>query len=108
MANAMAEIIEETRKRFEKGQYYMVCIFIFHDLKSDKWINPFFSLTPADAIRGTINLLKKPGTNISDFPNDFVLYQTGSISEEDGRTISLPDPILIVACSSLKTPEVQN
>lgn len=85
----------------------MLCIFIFHDIKSGAWVNPFFCPTATDAVRATMNALKKPGTNLSDFPEDFVLYQTGSIDEDDGRLHPFPDPTLIVACSSLKNKEPQ-
>jgi len=84
-----------------------MCIFIFHDLKSNTWVNPFLCPTAHDAIRATIGAVNKPGTNLSDFSADFVLYQSGSISDEDGRLNPFPDPVLITPCSSLKKSETK-
>jgi len=106
VANATSETLEELRQQFEKGSK-MLGIFIFLDVKSKKWINPFVMDTAADAVRAVSNTVNKPGTNLSDFPADFVLYQSGAIDEDDGRLIALPDPTLIIACASLKKLEVQ-
>lgn len=80
----------------------MTPIFIFHDLKADKWINPFFAPNMNDAIRSVQQLLKKGGHFLAEYPQDYVLYQTGSISEDDGRLIPFPDPLMIQPLSTLK------
>lgn len=82
-----------------------MCIFIFHDIKSGAWVNPFLCPTAHDAIRATIGAVNKAGTNLSDFPADFALYQSGSISDEDGRLTPFADPVLIGACSSFKNKQ---
>lgn len=80
----------------------MKCIFCFHDIASDIFINPFIADNSNDAIRAVSQLVNKPGNNMADFPQDFVLYQSGTISFEDGRLIPIPDPILIVPIIKLK------
>lgn len=79
----------------------MKCIFVFHDLKSNKWINPFFAETMHDAIRSVMQTISKPGHFLADFHQDYVLYQTGSLDDDDGRLVPFADPILVAKVSSL-------
>jgi len=80
----------------------MICIFVFHDLKANKFINPFFSQNMHDALRSVQTMLRKPGSLLSDYPEDYVLYQSGTIEEDDGRLTPFPDPLLIQTLLSLK------
>lgn len=80
----------------------MKCIFIFHDIASHIYVNPFIADNSMDAIRAVSQLVNKPGNNMADFPQDYVLYQSGTISFEDGRLMPIPDPILITPILKLK------
>lgn len=80
----------------------MKSIFCFHDIASDIFVNPFIADNSVDAIRAVSALVNKSGNNMADYPQDFVLYQSGTISFEDGRITPIPDPILITPIIKLK------
>lgn len=102
-ANAASETLVNRESGSQKQRKKMdTSVFIFHDLKAKTFISPFFAANMHDALRSVKNILQKNGNLLADYPEDYVLYQTGVINHEDGRLIPLPDPILIQSLKSLK------
>jgi len=79
----------------------MLNIFCIKDIKHDSYANPFFCKSVPDAMRQIIMALDNPNSMLAKFPHDFVLYCSGSFTEDDGRVVSFPDPQMIAPVADL-------
>lgn len=79
----------------------MLNIFAIKDIKHDSFANPFFSKNVPEAMRQIIMATDNPNSILAKFPQDFVLYQSGSFMEDTGRLVEFEDPVMISPVSSL-------
>lgn len=80
----------------------LIHLFSFKDLKTGKFMPPFFSNSDEDAKRQCSSIVNFSNSLICKFPEDYQLYFIGTFSEDTGIIVSVT-PELICECSSLKT-----
>lgn len=59
-------------------------VFSILDIKAKTYCKPFVDTTPASAIRSFGQAVNDPQSQISKFPEDYILYQIGEFSETTG------------------------
>lgn len=60
-------------------------VFSVYDMKSEAYMPPFFAPTSASAIRSFSDAVHKDGSVFNKHPEDFVLYEIGTFSEQSGE-----------------------
>lgn len=71
-----------------------------HDVKADYFSPPFFARSRNEGIRSFADAAKDPQSRVNQYPDDFVLYQIGSFSDDSARFIPLDVPDRI--CSAFE------
>ncbi|AXH73206.1 MAG: nonstructural protein [Microviridae sp.] len=59
-------------------------IFCVYDNKSTVFANPFVSQNTATALRDFQTAATDPQSNLSQYPEDFILFEIGSFDEDKG------------------------
>jgi len=77
--------------------------FAILDVKANAFMTPFFHATPGQAIRDFSAAVRKGGSVISDYPDDFTLYHIGIFDDLSG----LLEPVNPPAFLSRATEHVQ-
>lgn len=69
----------------------MKFLFSVYDTKAAVFSNPFTSVNKFTAIRDFQNAVNDPQSNISQYPDDYILYELGSFDDITGEvTASTP------------------
>lgn len=77
-------------------------MFCVYDSKSKAYGTPFFAKTSGEAERSFQQAVRDPKTLISQYPEDFDLFHTGSFDELTGRLIALDSPVHMIKAVQLK------
>lgn len=82
-------------------------IVAVYDLKARAYALPFFVAHVDVAVRGLSMQVNTPGNAMSMHPEDYLLYQLGTWSDEDASIKMLPQPVQVcVAVQLRKAPVV--
>lgn len=77
-------------------------MFSVKDNKSGLFFNPQVNVHRANVIRGLQQELKNPESVISQYPEDYTLYELGQFNDETGEVISKTSPEMVINCVDLK------
>jgi len=69
----------------------MLVVCSIRDAKAD-FHQPFFVKTKGEALRGLMDILSDPNSNIHKYPEDFALFYLGTFDELTGSFALLPQP----------------
>lgn len=62
-------------------------VFSVYDSKVGSYLSPFFVRSKGEAIRGVVNELENPNSNLAKFPADFTLFEIGEYDDEHGTLV---------------------
>lgn len=65
-------------------------IYSVFDVKTQAYMQPFYSLTPGAAIRSFSDALLEPTSMLCKHPEDFHLYQIGEFDDATSAIVSHP------------------
>lgn len=68
-------------------------IFSVYDSKTGAYLQPFFMKTKGAAIRAFTEIVSDKEHQFGKYPADFILFELGSWSEDDGKFVPLSSPI---------------
>lgn len=77
-------------------------MFSIRDSKSEIFNSPFYAKTTSEAERSFRQLTNDPKSTISQFPEDFDLYEVGTYDDNSGKVSPLDTPHHIVKAAVLK------
>lgn len=64
-------------------------MFSIYDTKAKVYNIPFSARTTEEALRMFERLASDKNSMISQFPSDYVLFEVGSFSQDDGKIVSV-------------------
>lgn len=73
-------------------------IYCVRDIKAERYLNPFLSLTDKEAIREIQSVEADKETLIGKFPADFSLYRIGLFDEATAEIIVDDAKVLLYEC----------
>lgn len=59
-------------------------VFAIYDAKVGAFGHPIFVRSEGEAVRSFTTVVRQPGSQIHEFPQDFALYALGSFDEKEG------------------------
>lgn len=81
-------------------------VFSIFDSKAKAWLQPFFCVNAAVAIRMFERAVNDENTDYFRFASDYTLFHVGEWSETDGDLVNFPAKVSLgVAASFLKNRE---
>jgi len=60
-------------------------LFSIHDSKAEAFIQPFFAINPAVAIRQFTTAVNDPTTQFSQTPGDYTLFELGTFEQDNAK-----------------------
>lgn len=67
-------------------------VFAVYDSKLEAYARPFFMQTQGQALRGFMDVVNDPQTEISKHPEDFTLFYLADYNEDSGKFENHPAP----------------
>jgi len=74
-------------------------VFSVRDMKSEAFLQPYFSPTPGAALRAFGDACAKSDSPFYVHPNDYVLFEIGCYDDSDGL-ITAVVPVKMMACAA--------
>lgn len=82
-----------------------VQVYSFHDLKTGFFLPPMFYHNTPDAMRGVKRVSLNEHHPISQFPDDYDLYQLAEFDDNSGTLTSLPKPLRLASVNDCIGPK---
>lgn len=84
----------------------MTNMYAVYDMKAAAFLQPFFSMMDATAVRALSAAVNDPTTMLHKFPGDYALFQIGTFDEALGQLVGLNPPRQL--CMAAALVEVSN
>lgn len=78
-----------------------IFVYAVFDSKAEAFGTPMFLLTKGMALRGFSDACADPASPMAKHPEDYVLHQIGTYEQNSGKLSPLPQPLFVVAASSI-------
>lgn len=88
-------------------------LFTIYDSAAKAFNSPFAMRHVNEAIRGFQTALTDPQSNISQYPEDYALYECGEFDNNSGEFLTPDRPVIVISALEAKRllekkPEVTN
>lgn len=70
-------------------------VYSVYDHQIESFARPFFMQSKGEAIRGWIQVVNDPGTQINKTPQDFILFELGEYDDQTGMFSQPKAPVPI-------------
>lgn len=83
-------------------------IFSVHDSKAEAYLSPFYSKTPAEAIRSFSSACEDSSSAFFKYPSDFTLVELGEFDEISASIATHQKPRILANASEFKRQEISS